>query len=363
MRLCARLVIGWVCCSLTTSGWAQEAESGFDLRGSISTEGMYSHAFSSASGNSPVNGGFQTLLYPTWKVNSHWSFSGAVQVRSQPYFREEYSDSKARAIVVDVVQANLTYSRFWKQSSLSVRVGQMTTAFGSFMLRYDPASNYVVDLPPTYGYYYKPVTSLGLLGAQVDATVKRFDLRAQISNSSPANPRTPFDHDQYATWTAGAGFTIQQGFRIGTSVYRGPYLDRQYPYFFRGEADPKSLPATAYGLDVQWGRGAWNASGELQHFSMAYHVIPTFTEHSGYAELRRTLTPRWYAATRISYLRASAFRGSQIYELVAGYRPNRYQLLKFGYQIQQGSAIRGTLQNGAVVQLVTTFHALSLAGK
>ena len=68
--------------------------------------------------------------------------------------------------------------------------------------------------------------------------------------------------------------------------------------YFPGEAPPHDLPATAYGLDVQWGHGPWNVYGELSHFQMTYKTIPDFNMHTGYAEARRVLTPRWYAAAR-----------------------------------------------------------------
>ena len=139
--------------------------------------------------------------------------------------------------------------------------------------------------------------------AQVDGTVGPFDMRAQFTTSSPANPRSVFDKDQYANWAGGAGYTIRQGFRVGVSAYRGPYLDRHYQYYFPGEAPPRDLPATGYGLDVQWGRGPWNVYGELSHFQFAYKAIPTFNMHTGYAEVRRVLTPRWYVAARTGYER------------------------------------------------------------
>jgi hypothetical protein len=180
-------------------------------------------------------------------------------------------------------------------------------------------------------------------------------------NSSPANRRSIFESDQYGNWAGGLGYTIRQGFRIGGSAYRGPYLDRRYPFFFPGEANPRDLPATGCGLDVEWGAGHWNAWGELQHFQMDYHVIPTFTQHMGYAEVRRTLTPRWYGAVRVGYLRANVFPGSQTYEFTAGFRANTHQLVKFGYTIQQGIAYPGTRGNIAAVEFVTTFRALSLA--
>jgi hypothetical protein len=93
---------------------------------------------------------------------------------------------------------------------------------------------------------------------------------------------------------------------------------------------------------------------------MDYTKIPTFKERTGYGEIKRVLNPRWYAAARLGYLRNS-FSGKQAYEFVAGFRPNRYQLLKIGYQIQQGMQIRGTLANTISMQLVTSFHPVSIA--
>jgi hypothetical protein len=212
-----------------------------------------------------------------------------------------------------------------------------------------------------YGYYYKPVSTRGLTGAQVDTTLGKLDARAQFVNSSPANPRSIFDRDQYGNWAGGAGYTIRQGFRVGISTYRGPYLDRHHPYYFPGEARPHDLPGSAYGVDVQWGRGNWNVYGELQRFQMSYSVIPTFREHTGYAEARRVLHPRWYVAARAGYQRNSAFAGNEAYEGAVGFRPNQYQLVKVGYQIERGLYIRGTLANTLAVQFVTAFRALSIA--
>ena len=141
---------------------------------------------------------------------------------------------------------------------------------------------------------------------------------------------------------------------MGVSAYRGPYLHRQYRYYFPGEAKPRNLPGSGYGIDVQWGRSPWNVYGELHKFQLAYRKIRTFNQHTGYAEARRVLHPRWYVAARASYIRASAFPGYESYELGAGYRPNRYQLVKVGYQI-----LKSHEPNTFAVQFVTSFRAIS----
>ncbi len=240
-----------------------------------------------------------------------------------------------------------------------MRAGQLSTAFGAFLLRYDDMQNPLLDMPVSYGYY-SGTTVLGLAGVQVDASVHKLDFRAQFVNSSPANPRSILDRDQYGDWAGGIGYTIKQGFRVGASTYRGPYLDRQSPFYFPGEAKPRDLPATAVGVDVAWGRGPWNVYGEWQRFQMDYRLIPTFHEQVGYGEVRRVLGPRWYVAERISYIRASAFPGYQVYETAVGYRPNAHQLIKVGYEVEQGPATQGAQDNTFAIQFVTAFRALSL---
>jgi hypothetical protein len=94
---------------------------------------------------------------------------------------------------------------------------------------------------------------------------------------------------------------------------------------------------------------------------MDYHVIPTFTQDMGYAEVRRTLTPRWYGAVRVGYQRFNEGPGSQTYEFAAGFRPNTHQLIKFGYTIQQGAEYPGSQGNVAAIEFVTSFRVLSLA--
>jgi hypothetical protein len=342
---------------LPAAVWAQEAESGFELRSTVSAESVDSHELTeSPREGAPLTGGFQALLYPMWKLNGHWAISGAIQVHSRPYFPEEFY-TQGFGVKTNILNANVSYSQFWKKASLVLRAGQLTSAFGSFLLRYDPAVNPLPGVPSSYGYYGGGVQIQGLAGAQVDATAGPVDMRAQFTNSSPANPRSIFDRDQYGGWAGGAGYTIRQGFRVGVSAYRGPYLDRHYAFYFPGEARPRDLPATGYGLDVQWGRGPWNVYGELQHFQMTYKAIPDYNVHTGYAEVRRVLNPRWYAAARIGYSRPMSFPGTETYEIAAGFRPAANQIIKLGYTMERGPEVHGTLDNVAVIQFVTSFRA------
>jgi len=138
-------------------------------------------------------------------------------------------------------------------------------------------------------------------------------------------------------------------------------LDRQYPFFFPGESDPRNLPATAVGVDAQWGAGHWNVNAEWQHFRMDYTVIPPFTESAGYGEVRLVVHPRWYVATRIGYMSPSAFPGWRYYEAALGYRAGKNELVKLEYEVQQGPTISSNQQNTLAIQFVTTLRPISLA--
>lgn len=330
---------------------AQEANSGFELRTTLSAEGVSSQELTQAPRDGDaMTGGFRAMFYPIWKWNNSWSVEGAFQVASRPYFFQEF-ETQGYGVKGDLLQAHLNYSHFWKKASVTARLGVLSSAFGSFLLRYDDAVNPLIDIPISYGYY-SGVTLRGLPGAQLDATYGKMDFRAQFANSSPVNPRSVFDRDQYGNWAGGAGYTILQGFRVGASVFHGPYLDRQFAYFFPGESPPNTLPATGIGVDVSWGRGPWNAYGEWQHFQFDYHVIPTFREEFVYGELRRVLAPRWYLAARFTHMSASVGPSKQVFEAAVGFRPNTFQLVKLGYETD----------NTVAIQFVTTLRPISVAG-
>jgi hypothetical protein len=354
---CAILLFGAACRLL-----AQEASSGFDLRSTITAQGVYSPELTQRprSGAAALADA-RLLLYPTWKLNTHWTVTASLQAYTRPYFETQFSE-QGYGLTTNVLQASLNYSQVWNRASINVRVGQLSTAFGSFLLRYDDAVNPLPGIPEAYGYY-APISPLGLAGAEVNATAGPFDARAQFVNSSPVNPRGITQADQYGNWAGGAGYTIRQGFRVGASTFYGPYLDRRSAYFFPGEEEPRKLPATALGLDVEFAQGPWNVYGEWQHFRMDYTAIPTFLEHTGYGEVRRVLNPRWFLAARIEYVRSNSFMGYQRYEAGAGYRPNRLQLAKISYGIEQGSGLQSSTTGVLTVQFVTSLDVFSAARK
>lgn len=334
----------------------QEANSGADLRATLTAQGVGSNELTEAPrSGAPFIAGAHAVVYPTIKFNEHWFVTGAVQFATRPFYYADLSTAGYGA-KGSVLQATLNYSRISQKGSVLLRAGEMPTAFGAFMLRYDDADNPLVDLPAEYGYYYAPISILAVAGAQLDATRGKWDGRIQLANSSPANPRSPFAHDQYGNWAGGAGYTIRQGLRVGVSGYRGPYLDRQYAFFFPGEASPSKLPAHAIGLDANWAHGHTTAYAEVQRFIMPYTVIPTFRETAGYAEIRQVLTARWFVAGRYGLVSNNATARTHSLESSVGFRPDRFQLLKIGYEFEHYSSGDEHDSNTLGIQLITTLH-------
>ena len=273
-----------------------------------------------------------------------------------------FSENDGYGVRGNIAQGYLSYTQVWRNASLVVQAGELLSAFGAFGLRYDDRDNPLVDLPMQYGYYGAVATLNGLAGTETDATWKELDARAQFVNSSPANPRSVFASEQYGNWAAGAGYTIRQGLRVGMSGYRGPYLDRASPYYSSLDGRPRSSPATAMGVDAEWGIGHWNVRGEWQKFLLTYGSEPAFRERTGYVEAQRELGPRWYAASRFGYLDADYSGRIEEIEAVAGYRPGAAEIIKVSYETavrQYGSYPDRTL----AIQFVTAIHPLAFAGR
>jgi hypothetical protein len=329
----------------------QEAVSGFDLRATVTGEAV--------SNGTRTDAGIRSVFYPTWKLSEHWVVSGGLQVMSRPFFPSDL-DLPGHSLRFRVLNANLTYSRVWKKASLIVRAGQMPSAMGSYLLRYDDADNPLVDAPMEYGYYGGGITTLGLAGVEADVTLGKWDARAQFVNSSPADARSVFDDGQFGSWLGGAGYTIRQGLHVGLAGYRGPYLYQSMPYYFPGPGGLHNLPASGWGVDAEWDKGHWNTSGEWHRFDLAYYVIPTLREDAGYVEVKRVLHPRWYVAGRAGYLHPNFAFGGETYEAVVGFRPNGWQIIKVAYGIERERP-SGNLSSTFTAQLVTTLHPLSLS--
>ena len=356
---------------------AQEAGTGISMPLTITGGAMYTHRADAIDpSTAPMTAAFRAMLYPTFQLGSHWIASASIQVSSSPFFYFQ-SDETKREVRARLIQGYVGYTISVARGFLTVKSGQMVSAFGSFPLRYDDDVNPLIDVPMTYGSsdYGKPlqypVTLYGQPGVELDLNLHRFDGRVQFVNSSPALTRVLFAGGQNANWATGAGYTIRQGFRVGASYYRGGYLPTGvllHPTERAGD-----WPGTGVGVDVQWAAGYWSVNGEWQRFFFPYpHIIADTSMKFGYVEAKRTLHPRLYLAGRIGYNANESFPRPQApvaffrpdrqsYELVGGLRVNRFQLLKIGYEWVHKERSPGTRDNVFGMQFVTSIEPLSRA--
>jgi len=346
-----RLAIGILILASATRAHAQEFEVSMPV--TLTAEAIQTHRLQTEDRTAvPYSAAFRALLYPTLKFSENWFVSATIQFSSTPFF---YYDafSADRAVEHQILQAFIGYKHNTSFGTFLVKAGQLTTAFGAFPPHYDDADNPLIDQPLTYlpllpcrvtrcspdsdDEGLAPATLYGLPGVEIDASIHRLDLRLQVTNSSPTNPQSLLSDSQHVQWTAGGGYTFTNGFRIGMSGFRGPYLER-------GVIGPPT--ANGLGVDAQWARGRVSVTGEVARFVFVSPV------RSGYLETKLTITPRLFVAGRVSYLAPSLAAT----EGAAGYRINRWQLLKVGYEWLKNDGVRGTRDNVLGVQFVTNIQ-------
>ena len=224
--------------------------------------------------------------------------------------------------------------------------------------------NPLIDVPLSYGYYLRGVSTGSSAGVGVGTRhLAKWTCEAKLTNSSPTNPRSVLDSDQYLNWTVGGGYTIRRRSSVpGSPHIAAPIWIGSIHTSFRAKSIPRNLPATAVGIDVepngfrplehQWGVAA---------FSNGLHCHSGIHRERRLRQARYVLHPRWYLATRIGYASPSAIPGWRTYEAAVGYRAGKHQLIKLEYEVQQGPAISGTQHNTLAIQFVTTLHPISVA--
>jgi hypothetical protein len=349
------------------------------------------------------------MLYPTLKLGQHWFGYAAVQVRLSPYFYYDAFIPQHR-VLTDAIQAYAGYSWHKGETAIVIEAGKLSSAFGAFPLRYDDAQNPLLDQPLSYvtevplradqlacgtkdllrqsygsvgescggvpgrGPGLTAVTLYGLLGVQVEISSRGLDGRLQLTSGSPANPQPWGAARQYLQWTAGGGYTIRQGLRVGVSGFRGPYLDRVVAPLLPAGTTPRDFPVSAMGLDGQWARGRWSLSAEWQRFRFNlpnFLVSPSVS--SGYVEAKSMLTPRFFLAGRagrfgtgsvVDRQNVTAAESSATLtgiEMAAGSWVNRRLLVKISYGILHTAGDSRTRFNVLGMQVVSSFHAVDWA--
>ncbi|HEX6546365.1 MAG TPA: hypothetical protein VF023_08670 [Bryobacteraceae bacterium] len=396
----------------------QEAASGVSVPVTLSGSSRAVWAPSEEGGEErSAAAGFRAVLSPTLKLGSHWFAYAALDVHSSKYF-SYYSEYDEQPVETKLMQAFVGYSTRLSGASVLVKAGRLSSAFGLFPIEYDDAKMPLIDAPPlytnylplrpdqlpcnvndilrqTYGseveygcggqgverYGMAPVSLFGLPAVEVETSFSRIDGRLQITNSSPANPQSLTAGGQFVQWTAGAGYTLPGGLHLGVSGFRGPYLDHDLNSLLPPGKTIRDYPASAIGIDAEWSRGAWSLEGEWQHYRFAlpgFSVSPS--ENGAYGQAKWIVSPRLFLAMRASALHFGRIQDSsglnanlfaapqQVYEVSAGYRLNRRQLLKFGAGWTNGNSWAvgnwlwpQTNRYQLEAQLVTSFTAISKA--
>jgi hypothetical protein len=396
--------------ALAAPAESQDSNYGFSLPVTLSAGAMYTGRVQFEDpGSAPVTGGAQIMLYPTLTLGPHWFAYAAEQFRLAPYLYYDAYDPD-HEWYIQTIQAFVGYQIRKEKTTVVFKAGRLSSAFGAFPLHYDDADNALLDQPlsyiqtltlrndqlpcgvagllwQNYGYVSSscggaagggegltPVSLYGLPGVQAEVSSHQFDGRIQVTSGSPSNALSLSHAPQYAQWVAGGGYTIVQGWRVGVSGFRGPYLSPDVAPLLPVGSTVRSFPASGLGLEMQWARGHWSASGEWQRFQ---YDLPGFTQApsvtSTYGEGKRIITPRLYVAGRVGWLKpggaadTSGASSSQFspwiasYELGGGWWLNRHQLLKASYEWLNIEHLGGTQTNVLGVQFVTTFHAIDQA--
>ncbi|BDC48796.1 hypothetical protein F183_A11120 [Bryobacterales bacterium F-183] len=283
-------------------------------------------------------GGVRLLAAPTWKFNRHWLAHATFQANTQPFFPYEAYHVNRPLVRGRLLQGYLAYTTSGSNRSVTVKAGQIATAFGDFSRRYSDTDNPLIGAPQPYGSYLLvrpdelpctnfdlqhqqtvhpnisayhcapwesysygvlPVTPYGVFGGEVDVNYRDLDARFQLTNSNPSNPKSVLASDQSLQWAGGAGYTFFHRLRVGVSAFMGNWLDGKAAKQVRECCRRKRYCACGKGIDVQYRSGRLAVTGEWMRLHYNYPgFIHSPSVTYAYAETKVNLHPRWYVAGR-----------------------------------------------------------------
>lgn len=311
-----------------------------------------------------------------------------------------------------VLQGYLRYSTALP-SGLNVQVGKFGHPFGQFLTRNYADQNPLIGYPlmysyrstvrsntvprsvydflawqrrpqnaqAGYGYGAGPVGGwLPLInfsyptGIMAFGNVTHADYRFAIVNSSPANPLNLGKPGQRPQWVAAGGVSAGPRLRLGASYASGPYLDPSVHSQLPVGREWDDFTQRALGLDLQLTLPHLEFQGEALFTNFAVPNISQRLGVSGYfLELKRTISPRLFAAARWNQIYFDRFRSGfsngsrprfdynrESVELGLGFLLSESLLLKGSYQFHRTLGAFDPQDNVAGVQLVYRFDVRRL---
>jgi hypothetical protein len=176
------------------------------------------------------------------------------------------------------------------------------------------------------------------LGAVVSTSGTRWDLRAGITDSTPARERNVFASDRPAAmrqFVVGGGITPVVGFRLGAGLARGAYR--------RSEAsvpDPTAVDATGVtvlNLEAEYSFAHTKLSGEWIRDRFE-SPLGASVARGYFVQAVQTFTPRLFGTVQLVGASAPALLGPQRVrktmtstEVTAGYRLHEQLTIRAGY--------------------------------
>jgi hypothetical protein len=257
--------------------------------------------------------------------------------------------------------------RYQPDTRIPVRIdaGIIASPLGIMALEMRPDRNPVIGTP---SYYFSPLPSFDgtsdrvqllsggyPLGAVASVSGARWDARAGITDGTPARNRKMMSSGRppaRAQFVTGAGVTPIPGLRLGAGFARGVYREPRLSAPQRPAAS-----ATVFNLEGEYAVGYTRLAGEWIVDSFDTMTNPAVSRGC-LLEAVQTLTPRWYAAARVTRTSTPAFtngtrvrRSSSSGEATLGFRLSPAIILKAGYQGSR--AYSGTQwEHAAAVSLV-----------
>jgi hypothetical protein len=232
---------------------------------------------------------------------------------------------------------------------LRIEAGIIASPLGLITLEMRPDRNPVIGNP---SYYFSPLPSFDgrfdrvqimsggyPLGAIATASGKRWDARAGVTDGTPARNRKMMSSERppaRAQLIAAGGVTPIEGLRFGTGFARGVYRE---PSLATATAPARpEARATIFSLEGEYSIRYTRLAGEWIRDSFETATTPAVARAFLF-EAVQTLTPRFYAASRMTKTSTPVFaaatrtrRTGTTTEATLGYRLSNEITLKGGYQ-------------------------------